>query len=94
VAEYLRQRGSVRQRALSRNRRRNRGGLRSDLCEASIPERRTWKRKVSVARVDHIVPLSLGGDPTDPSNLQVLCPACDKEKTKGDLRALTPMDPW
>lgn len=30
--------------------------------------------------VDHIVPLSKGGHPTDPSNLQTLCDTCNNIK--------------
>ena len=35
--------------------------------------------------VDHIVPLSLGGHPTDRSNLQPLCHSCHVKKTQYDV---------
>lgn len=34
--------------------------------------------------VDHIVPIALGGEEFDESNLQVLCAKCDKKKTRID----------
>ena len=34
--------------------------------------------------VDHIHPIALGGDEWDLNNLQTLCPACNKIKTKED----------
>ena len=34
--------------------------------------------------VDHILPISKGGDPTDPDNLQCLCASCHASKTQVD----------
>lgn len=34
--------------------------------------------------VDHIIPIALGGEEFDESNLQVLCGDCNREKTKED----------
>jgi hypothetical protein len=38
--------------------------------------------------VDHIVPIALGGEEFDESNLQVLCFKCDKEKTRIDRKKI------
>jgi 5-methylcytosine-specific restriction endonuclease McrA len=38
--------------------------------------------------VDHIVPIALGGDMWEDSNLQVLCRSCHKEKTKQDMKKI------
>lgn len=35
--------------------------------------------------VDHIVPIAVGGSQTDLANLQLLCPKCNKIKTRNDL---------
>ena len=40
------------------------------------------------AEVDHIVPVMKGGQPFEPTNLQVLCPACHVLKTHLDLGQL------
>jgi 5-methylcytosine-specific restriction endonuclease McrA len=39
------------------------------------------------ATADHIKPLALGGDHSV-ANLQVLCPACNRDKTHGDLSVI------
>jgi hypothetical protein len=36
--------------------------------------------------VDHIIPLCIGGERLDPSNLQCLCRPCHQEKTREDKR--------
>lgn len=36
---------------------------------------------VAGTECDHIKPLSLGGDPYDPENIQLLCKECHKRKT-------------
>lgn len=38
--------------------------------------------------VDHILPIALGGDEYDPSNLQTLCQDCNKVKTAEDLKMI------
>ncbi len=38
--------------------------------------------------LDHIKPIALGGAEFDDDNLQLLCPECDKEKTKKDQRKI------
>lgn len=38
--------------------------------------------------VDHIKPISLGGEEFDMNNTQTLCSNCHKEKTKQDLKKL------
>lgn len=40
------------------------------------------------AEVDHIIPLSLGGHPTDHSNLQPLCHNCHVDKTRLEMRGM------
>jgi 5-methylcytosine-specific restriction endonuclease McrA len=46
-------------------------------CHLAIHAGQTW-------HVDHVRPLSLGGD-DGPDNLQVLCRACHREKTRRDI---------
>jgi 5-methylcytosine-specific restriction endonuclease McrA len=45
-----------------------------------------WQRNQqdNLPEVDHIVPIGMGGSGFLHSNLQVLCKACHKEKTKKD----------
>lgn len=38
----------------------------------------------AATEVDHIVPMSEGGDPRDPANLQSLCMSCHSRKTAAD----------
>lgn len=38
--------------------------------------------------VDHIVPIALGGDEFDRANLQLLCPDCNRAKTRVDIAAI------
>ena len=35
--------------------------------------------------VDHVTPISKGGDPWNPANLQSLCRGCHLDKTRGEL---------
>jgi len=37
---------------------------------------------------DHIIPVALGGDPLDKSNMQTLCKKCHREKTKKDIEKI------
>jgi 5-methylcytosine-specific restriction endonuclease McrA len=49
------------------------GQVRCKICGRSFP--------IDIMEVDHIKPISKGG--TDqPSNLQLLCPACNRKKNK------------
>lgn len=41
--------------------------------------------------VDHIVPIALGGEPVGFDNMQILCFACHKGKTKIDISAIAKM---
>lgn len=41
-----------------------------------------------IGTVDHIVPIALGGDEFDLANLQLLCKACDRKKTKDDMATI------
>lgn len=36
--------------------------------------------------VDHIIPISIGGEEFEESNLQLLCPECNKIKTANDMK--------
>lgn len=36
--------------------------------------------------VDHIIPIALGGPQFQESNLQLLCPDCNKIKTANDMK--------
>lgn len=38
--------------------------------------------------VDHIIPIAIGGPQWDPTNLQILCPDCNKEKTAQDAKTI------
>lgn len=40
-------------------------------------------------QVDHIVPISRGGEKFDPANLQTLCASCHASKTRRDNRQPT-----
>ena len=39
--------------------------------------------------IDHIIPIALGGNLADPSNLQLLCQDCHRKKTFGKEQLLT-----
>ena len=47
------------------------------------------KKETASPEVDHIIAIVLRGHPWDYRNLQVLCPACHKKKTKSDIKILT-----
>jgi len=47
------------------------------LCEKHLEEGKT----VPAYDVDHIIPLSQGGERLDPDNLQALCRRCHNKKT-------------
>ncbi len=38
--------------------------------------------------VDHIIPISIGGEEFDEANLQLLCPECNKVKTAQDMKLI------
>lgn len=42
-----------------------------------------WKRDIRL-EVDHITPISEGGHPFDPANLQTLCSDCHQQKTSAE----------
>lgn len=51
------------------------------------------KGKPEELAIDHIKPISLGGDMFDKNNLQTLCKrTCHYAKTKNDVRELTKMN--
>lgn len=42
-------------------------------------------------QVDHIIPISAGGEKFDPSNLQTLCASCHASKTRRDNSQFKPI---
>ena len=55
-------------------------------CSAPVDTGWSTSRKDS-ATADHRIPLAIGGD-DDVGNIQILCPACNREKTRADLRMI------
>jgi 5-methylcytosine-specific restriction endonuclease McrA len=77
---YDRQRGfSYRWAAIEQNKKKH-GHLACDKCSNPIEFE-------CDATADHIKPLYLGGDHSV-SNLQILCPVCNREKTSLDLKGV------
>lgn len=87
-------RGKARKRAMDR--RRTRRERRQAVHDESYRKPRTWiksqelvcavcRRQLTLetAEVDHIVPISLGGE-NHPRNYQILCHQCHEIKTLGD----------
>lgn len=87
-------RGRARKRAM--NQRRERLERQQTVHDKSYRKPRTWikhqelvcatcgaRLSLETAEVDHVVPLSLGGE-NHPRNFQVLCHSCHEIKTLGD----------
>ena len=47
-----------------------------------------FKGDISCLIADHIKPISLGGEEFELDNIQTLCKACNKIKTKNDMRII------
>lgn len=60
-------------------------GLPCWLCGHALDEQLTklWPRHRWAATVDHIVALSLGGDPLDPANMFVAHMVCNSQRGNG-----------
>jgi hypothetical protein len=61
---------------------RARDGYRCRSCRADFSL--GWKDRRGRPEFDHIVPISQGGEPLDPANVQMLCGACHYAKTVGE----------
>ncbi len=64
-------------------------------CAMCGMEPKTWEAYDGTIRpdfslwvVDHIVPIAVGGAEFDLTNLQILCPGCNKRKTAKDIRVI------
>lgn len=64
---------------------------REPLCRLCITEGQATPRPAQ--HVDHITPISAGGSPFDPSNLQSLCPPHHSSKTAQDKQGIA-FDDW
>lgn len=55
-------------------------------CEPLCRECKKHGRVTLAEEVDHIEPISFGGDPWDETNLQPLCGPCHSRKTVNEMR--------
>jgi 5-methylcytosine-specific restriction endonuclease McrA len=90
-------------RVLARVRGANGGGIHCERCgRKPKPFRRDvhrswsdlgWTEEHCGYEFDHILEISAGGDPLDPSNVQLLCYQCHRRKTVSFMRRGTPSLP-
>ncbi|MDE0456255.1 MAG: HNH endonuclease [Chromatiales bacterium] len=65
-----------------------------ELVRLRVMERDGWRcrrcGKAGRLEVDHVLPVSAGGAPFDPANLQTLCRGCHTDKTRGEVGRTDP----